>query len=219
MSATSAASSESRGSARARGARRGRTAPRSRRRAAALTVTFSPTGHSYAGSLTVSSPTGSVVVPVTATVTSAVTKEHTPSPVSPARPRPAAARPTTAASVSEEATAPPEGHPRLRLRVITGLTAIAGGLLILASITVPWRYGQTYADSDPSLVLAMAIPGLMAVAAGVTMFAPRVRTEVALGLLLAVSATAGASLLNFMGLLAGQSSDAIHTGGGWPSLG
>jgi hypothetical protein len=84
---------------------------------------------------------------------------------------------------------------------------------------LPWRYGQTFADDAPGLVLTMVTPGLLAVAAGITMFAPRVRTEVALGFLLAVAAVAGATLLGFAGELAALSTDAQDVGASLAMLG
>lgn len=214
-----------------------------------VTVTLTPTDEPYAGSITLSSPTGSVVVPVIASMPgaaepdeettagsagaprppalaerrlvpgSAVDQSATSAPATPAAPVTGSspARPAVAATPAEHDTSASEIGPRRRLRVSAGLAAIVGGLLILASLTVPWRYGQTYADSDRWLVPSMTILGLLALTAGAVMFAPRVRTEVSLGLLLGVSGTAAASLLNFLGLLAGQSSDAAEVGA-WLAL-
>jgi hypothetical protein len=178
---------------------------------ALVTVTLTPTGEPYAGSLTLSSPTGSVVVPVTASLAGGAEPEH--ETTKPSGPPPApVVRPPAAGLVAEAATSTSELGPRRRLRVTAGLAAIAAGGLILASMTLPWRYGQTYADSDRWLVASMSILGLLVLTAGAVMFAPRVRTEVSLGLLLGVSGTAAASLLTFVGLLADQSSDAAGMG-------
>lgn len=143
-----------------------------------VTVTFSPTGRSYAGSLTVSSPTGSVVVPVTASVLGAASSEKVPTGGS-AVPsggsgasvqagaigeRPTAVPPRTEpagapAGMADRKTEGPGAQPRQRLRVVAGLTAIVGGLFLLASLMLPWRYGQTFADDAPGLVLTMVTPG------------------------------------------------------------
>ena len=114
-----------------------------------VTVTFSPTGQSYAGSLTVSSPTGSVVVPVTATVASRRQGADIADGVggSTSGDRSTIGHPGVGVRGGQRGGR--GQRPRLRLRVIAGLGAIAGGLLVLASIVVPWRYGQTYADSAP----------------------------------------------------------------------
>lgn len=179
---------------------------------ALVTVTLTPTGEAYAGRLTLSSPTGSVVVPVTASLAT-TDKPGEETTTERAGPPPAAVERSPAAGlVAESLTPTSELGPRRRLRVTAGLAAIAAGVLILASMTLPWRYGQTYAASDRWLVPSMAILGLLVLTAGAVMFAPRVRTEVSLGLLLGVSGTAAASLLTFIGLVADQSSDAAGTG-------
>lgn len=164
-----------------------------------VTVTLTPTGEPYAGSITLSSPTGSLVVPVTASSARAA---------EPLEER----APGASGAPAEDASSTSEAGTRPRLRVIAGLAAVAGGVLILASMTAPWRYGQTYADGDRWLVPRMAILGLLTLTAGAVMFAPRVRTEVSLGLLLGVSGAAAATVLTFLGLLAGQSPDAAGTG-------
>ncbi|WP_330475541.1 caspase family protein [Terrabacter sp. C0L_2] len=179
-----------------------------------VTVTLTPTGRAYAGSLTLTSPTGSVVVPVTASVAeSGAPDEESATRGSRPPPPPAPAElPSAAPAVAQHVTGTSELGPRHRLRVAAGLAALAAGLLILASMTLPWRYGQTYAAGDRWLVPSMAILGLLVVTAGAVMFAPRVRTEVSLGLLLAVSGTAAASLLTYLGLVADLSPDASGTG-------
>ncbi|GAA3696986.1 caspase family protein [Terrabacter ginsenosidimutans] len=177
-----------------------------------VTVTLTPNGLAYAGSITLSSPTGSVVVPVRASLARGAEPDDETTTERAGPPPVLAERPPAARAVAEHVTPTSELGPRRRLRVAAGLAAIAAGVLILASMTLPWRYGQTYAESDRWLVPSMAILGLLVLTAGAVMFAPRVRTEVSLGLLLGVSGTAAASMLTFFGILAEQSSDAAGTG-------
>lgn len=185
-----------------------------------VTVTLTPTGEPYAGSITLSSPTGSLVVPATASLAGADEPLEKTTPGASVAPRPPALaerRLVPVPPADESPASTREAGARRRLRVIAGLAAVAGGVLILASMTLPWRYGQTYADGDRWLVPRMAILGLLTLTAGAVMFAPRVRTEVSLGLLLGVSGAATATLLTFLGLLAGQGPHAAGTGT-WSAL-
>lgn len=223
-----------------------------------VTVTFSPTGQPYAGSVTVTSATGSVVVPVTATLAgdasvrpsflggsgpaaSTAEAEETmgssslqaDAPAEPAaaslstaaaegpaqHPTPrtapveaATTRVTAASTPSSEATA--LGRPRL----VAGWVTAVGGLVTTAGIFLPWVDGQT--DSETfQIILGPGLRGLLGVAAGITLLAPRARREVALGLLFAVTAVTGIGILVTSGVALDVGGDAVRAGWGLAFLG
>lgn len=227
-----------------------------------VTVTFSPTDQPYAGSLTLTSPTGSVVVPVTASVgrrtgflesappvaervaepvvepAAAVGSDptvdrepggraligrrllpvETPpeavAPVSePAEPRGRVASPTPSPSPT---TSPTTGAPWRRR--VAGGAALIGGLILLLSMLAPWFDGGTYSDNAPEQIPAIGIRALLALAAGVVAFVPRVSTPVSVAFLASAGAVAGAGSLTMIGVVRDSGLDRVDAGW-WLALG
>jgi hypothetical protein len=98
-------------------------------------------------------------------------------------------------------------------RRVAGGVTLLGGLLVLLSTFLPWFDGGTYADNAPEQIPAAVTRGLLALAAGVTMLVPRVRTPVAVALLTSTGAACGAGSLTLIGVF--NASGADRVGIGW----
>jgi hypothetical protein len=90
--------------------------------------------------------------------------------------------------------------------------ALIGALLLLLSMLAPWFDGGTYSDNSPEQIPAIGIRALLALAAGVVAFVPRVSPPVSVASLAAAGAVAGAGSLTMIGVLRDYGLDRLDVG-------
>ncbi|GAA6525898.1 caspase family protein [Intrasporangium sp. DVR] len=190
-------------------------------------VTLAPATEPFAGQVTITSPLGSVVVPVIASPTPV---EEAPSEATESTSRADAlverrVTPVAAAVAPPPKTAPtaavepPRSTPSVtdspllssRARRPVSATFALGGLLILASFTAPWVYGDVAEAQFPGPTAGLFIVAMAAIVAAIAVVVDQPRGLVAAGLGLGVALVAATSLLTAFGMLATDTSS-IPTG-------
>jgi hypothetical protein len=202
-----------------------------------VTVTFSPTGAPFSGSLTVTSPAGSVFVPVIASLAPGGAAAPPP-PVgglASAEPEPSGAtqpsEPSTAATERrevagarpvEEAVGEAVAAPRT-----SGTTAsspsgaslwwaaalVAAGLLVALGGLLPWLESDELGSATNDALVAFGLRGLLLAVVGLMLGAASVSRPVALGALLGATVTAVVGLLSYVSIW--FNGDDTPPGSGW----
>lgn len=207
-----------------------------------VTVVLGSSADSFEGEVTISSPVGSVVVPVLVAAepaaptaagdppgqTAALVERRItpvaepvpggpspagPSPVAeprapePRAPEPGAPAPLTRKPTGSESVSILQG----RAKLLMALTAMLGGLLILASYAFPWVWGGRLIALAPGLLTGLFVLALMATMAGLSSFLDP-RGLVASGLVLGVAVVAVNGTLTAFGVMATQEAASLGTG-------
>ena len=190
-----------------------------------VAVELPPGVEAFAGQLTITSPLGSVVVPVTASPApvadaaeqatepgSGETVRPTPqaetlverrlTPVAAGVAGPAEKAPTAAVEPPRSTAATESPLLSSRARRLVAATSSLGGLLILASFTAPWVYGGVAEAQFPGTTAGLFIVAVAATVVAIAVIVDQPRGLVATGLGLGVALVAATSLLTPFGMLA-----------------
>ncbi len=205
-----------------------------------VTVTLSPTSEPFEGTVTITSPAGSVVVPVTAAAhpraehpadarvvegpQDAVDElvERRVVPASPSgMPTPVLAVASTHASSTAPSLQDPasEGDGSPATKVLHGLTrrvVVAamsiGGLLVIASYAAPWVYHDSVSATAPGVTIGLFILAIAAFVASIAVTVDQSRGLLSAGVVLGVSTTAATSSLTAFGLLSTLGPEVVGVG-------
>lgn len=195
-----------------------------------VSVSLAKVAERFVGQVTLTSPLGSVVFPVTAAATSRETDAAAVAPppeealverrLAPATP-PAEAQPEAAVPVAIP-PAPTREHGTVRSdvagvlsrrarRLMAALSAL-GGLLIFASFTAPWVWSDPLGAIVPGQTVGLAVVAVTAIVAGIATVVDQPRGLVAAGLVLGVGLVAGTSLLTPLGIISEFRMSEVHEG-------
>ena len=164
-------------------------------------VTLMRVGEPFEGQVTITSPVGSVVLPIKASVS------ETRAPDEPAlverRVTPSAAQSAASLPIEPE---PPAGDreamPLLSSGIRRNLAVVSalGGLLIIASYAAEWTNGNRFYVMAPGLVTGLFVLGVAGILVGIAL-AVDVAGRVAAGLLLGIALIAGNGALTALGIM------------------
>ncbi|HKX67282.1 MAG TPA: caspase family protein [Intrasporangium sp.] len=175
-----------------------------------VTVTLLPVRESFEGQVTITSPVGSLVVPVTAHVPSdeaapvAVERELVERRITPSAQQVPIAHPSQQSNAEERSTAPSPGPVAPlsgRSRGFVSVTSALGGLLVLASYAAPWTGEYMVQPWWPGFVVGIFIVGIAAIVAGIAVVVDQ-KGQVAAGFILGVSVVAANAILTAFGIMA-----------------
>ena len=192
-------------------------------------VTFTPPGggdeaqgEPFTGQVLLTSPLGSLDVPVTAGSSAAEPVESVGGTAEPAAEEPMlvarrlapAAPPGPSPARSDKATEPATETPRLSTgaRGFVSVASALGGLLVLASYAAPWTDTNMLYAMGPGFTVGIFIVGIAAIVAGIAVVVDQTGW-VSTGLVMGVSVVAGNAILTAFGIMA-RAGDA-QLGLGW----
>ena len=186
-----------------------------------VTVTLLPVHESFKGQVTITSPLGSLVAPVTAHVPSdeeapvVVEPELVERRITPSAQPASIARPSQQSNAQERSTAPSPGPVAPlsgRSRGFVSVASAFGGLLVLASYAAPWTDTNMLYAVGPGFTVGIFIVGIAAIVAGIAVVVDQTG-QVSTGLVLGVSVVAANAILTAVGIMA--RAGGVELGLGW----
>jgi hypothetical protein len=184
-----------------------------------VVVTLLAVRESFKGQVTITSPVGSVVLPIRANVSEArapdepVLVERRVTPVAPpAQPRQETASATASETATRERTTAETAPLSRRTRGFVSVASALGGLLVLASYAAPWTDSNMLYPMGPGFLTGLFILGIAGIVVGIAVTIDR-GGRVSSGLALGVSLVAGNALLTAFGVMADAGIETL--GAGW----
>ncbi|HEX6054223.1 MAG TPA: hypothetical protein VFY98_00265, partial [Intrasporangium sp.] len=182
-------------------------------------VTFTPSeggdqahGAPFTGQVRLTSPLGSLDVPVTAGASGAEPEVPVAGAAEPVAEEPVLverrvtpmatpAQPPRRPDTAQEPAAAETPQLSSRARRFVSVAAALGGLLVLASYAAPWRYSDMLYAMGPGFTVGIFIVGIAAIVAGIAVVVDQTGL-VAAGLVLGVAAVAANAILTAFGIMA-----------------